>query len=55
MGMLVKFSPKDARSAPVSTGGPGAQVILFTGVRYERGAGGNKPAPAPKIRRTRKG
>ncbi len=55
MGMLVKFSPKDARSAPVMTGGSGAQVILFTGVRYERGAGGSNPAPAPKVRRTRKG
>jgi hypothetical protein len=55
MGMLVKFSPKDARSAPVTTGGPSAQVIVFTGVRYERGAGEGKPSPAPKIRRTRKG
>ncbi|SDZ92695.1 hypothetical protein SAMN05428936_101564 [Pelagibacterium halotolerans] len=55
MGMLVKFSPKDARSVPATTGGSSAQVILFTGVRYERGAGGNKPTPAPKVRRTRKG
>jgi hypothetical protein len=55
MGMLVKFSPKDARSAPAATDGRGGQVILFTGVRYERGAGGINPGPAPKIRRTRKG
>lgn len=54
MGMLVKFSPK-ARSTPAAFGGSGAQVILFTGVRYERGAGGSNSTPAPKIRRTRKG
>ncbi len=55
MGMLVKFSPKGACSAPATPGGQRGQVILFTGVRYDRGAGGINPGPAPKIRRTRKG
>lgn len=55
MGRLLRFSPKVPRLLPVSAGkGPG-QVILFTGVRYERGTVNTAPKPERKLKRTRKG
>lgn len=55
MGMLLRFSPKIARSLPASAEKGPAEVILFTGVRYERGAVANPRKPARKLKRTRKG
>jgi len=55
MGTLLRFSPKVPRQLPAPAGtGPG-EVILFTGVRYERGAVANPSKPARKLKRTRKG
>jgi hypothetical protein len=55
MGMLLQFSPKVPRSRPAPPVCGPAEVILFTGVRYERGAVANTPKPTSGLKRTRKG
>lgn len=55
MGMLLRFSPKIMRPLPPSAGSGPAEIILFTGVRYERSAVANSSKPARKLKRTRKG
>lgn len=54
MGMLLRFSPKVPQSLPASSSGGPAEVILFTGVRYERDAA-KAIRPARKPKRSRKG
>lgn len=54
MGTLLTFSPKVPRPLSVPPVSGPAEVILFTGVRYERGAP-TTPKPARGLKRTRKG
>ena len=55
MGTLLTFSPKVLRPQSASPSSGPAEVILFTGVRYERGAVATTPKPARRLKRTRKG
>ncbi|SDG37944.1 hypothetical protein [Pelagibacterium luteolum] len=56
MGMLLKFSPKATTYIPGSPNRSGsAEVILFTGVRYERAASEVITKPGHKIKKRRKG
>lgn len=53
MALILKF-PREARapSAPAEPRGEGAQILFFTGVRYERAAAA-KPKPPRRQRRRR--
>lgn len=55
MGRVLKFSPREARSAPVIAKGHTATIVLFTGVRYERAVAVCEPTQRPRMGRTRKG
>ena len=57
MGMLIQFSPKAPRSvpAPHRATQTSADVLLFTGIRYERGMGPQAQTRSPTGRRKRKG
>ena len=55
MGTLLHFSPKVPRPLSVAPARGPAEVILFTGVRYERGAVATTPKPTRRLKRTRKG
>lgn len=55
MGTLLRFSPKVPRPLPAPVGNGPGEVILFTGVRYERGTVNATPKPERKLKRTRKG
>ncbi|GGA54642.1 hypothetical protein [Pelagibacterium lentulum] len=57
MGMLLRFSPKPNRSASrsIATGAPMGKVLLFTGIRYERGKAPATATPESTARRRRKG
>lgn len=57
MGMLLTFSPRAKQRVPrpvVADRGP-AKIVLFTGVRYERGTTPATTAPGGKLTRRRKG
>lgn len=57
MGMLLRFSPKPDRPvtrAPAA-GGQMGEVLLFTGIRYERGQAPASAKPARTTGRRRKG
>jgi len=51
LGKLVKFDqwPKPAKTGPAQSGD--AQILMFTGVRYERGT---PPPPSKRLNATRK-
>jgi len=55
MGRVLKFSLREARSAPVTAKGHTAKIILFMGVRYERATAVCESAQRPQMGRTRKG
>lgn len=57
MGMLLRFSPKPSRTIPAAPvrGTRGAEVVLFTGVRYDREHGAGQSKKARQKPRTRKG
>lgn len=52
MAVILRF-PREARapSAPARTGGEGAQILFFTGVRYERAAVAKAKTPRRQRRR----
>jgi hypothetical protein len=55
MGLLITFIPRPREEAPPRPPGP-AQILLFTGVRYERGdppRTGTTASPSRRIRRRR--
>ena len=46
MGKLVQFESREkGGTAPRETGARQAQILIFTGVRYERDTGANPPKP----------
>ncbi|WP_404405541.1 hypothetical protein [Pelagibacterium halotolerans] len=52
MGMLIKFSPRTARPILAqSVRREPAKVLLFTGIRYDRGQGVGGKTPARRQRR----
>ncbi len=57
MGTLIRFSPKAPRqrSLPPRQGGKSADIVLFTGIRYERGPETTLSGPERRARRRRKG
>ena len=55
MGTLLMFSPKVPRPLPARVERGPAKIILFTGVRYERGPVTDGDSPARKLGRRRKG
>lgn len=47
MGKLVQFEGKAKdRAQPKSEGPTNAEILIFTGVRYERGGGATPPKPS---------
>jgi hypothetical protein len=52
MGMVLRFNPRPTRQVQVASGPAIGQVILFTGVRYDRARTGTTTQPS---RRKRKG
>lgn len=53
MGMLLRFSPKATTYVPgIGNRTESAQIILFTGVRYDRDGSAK---PSQKIKKRRKG
>jgi hypothetical protein len=49
LGKLVKFDRQHRPATPSATVPGGAQILIFTGVRYERGT----PAPPTRVDPTR--
>jgi len=57
MGMVLRFSAKASRSAPIAAEASEtpARVLLFTGVRYERESVAVENKDTPRRKRIRKG